>query len=195
MKSLSASTITLLSLFLVFFFPGLIAAQGNTDSPHSDELKLKSIEIEYHTLGGLQYSMDGRFLTRYQDFQDIVLPLRDYETERLLKRSETSEVQSQIFGVAGFVGLVTGVAGLLTSSSNQQAPFWVTAIGGGILIDIGGLFQTEAQTTKFNCIQRYNRFARGEEQILPKGPVDEKSLLNFGSEDNAKAPKEKDSPQ
>ncbi len=195
MKNLRSPTVTMPLLFLMFSFPRLISAQESADSSHLSEPKLKPIEIEYHTLGGLQYSLDGRLLTRYQDLRNIVLPLGDYESERLLKRSESSDVNSQIFGTVGFVSFVTGVAGLLTSGSRQQTPFWVTAIGGGVLIDVGSLFQSEAQTTKFTCVQRYNRFARGEEQILPKGPTDEKSLLNFGSEDDSKTSKGGEYPQ
>ncbi len=132
-------------------------------------------------MGGLQYSVDRRLLVHYQDFEELVLPLRDYETERLLKRSEVSDENSKIFGVLGLAGMATGLIGLLTSPSSQQTPFWVTAIGGAVAFDVGSLFQSEAQTAKFNCVQRYNRFALGEEQVLPPGPTDEKSLLNFGT--------------
>jgi len=158
------------------------------------ELKMKPIVVEYHTVDGLQYSIDGRYLIRYQDFEDLVFPLRDFQMERLLKKSETADLDSKIFSWAGFAGLATGVVGLLTSSSNRQPPFWASAVGGAILIDVGGLFQSEAQTTKFNCVQRYNRFARGEEQVLPQGPSDEKSLLNFNRADQLATPK-KESPK
>lgn len=170
-------------------FPEFLSAQDAANAFPSGEPKLRPIEIEYRTLGGLQYSIDGRLLTRYGDFEQLVSPLRDYESERLLKRSESSDLNSKIFGVAGFLGLVTGVVGLLTTPSNQQTPFWVTAIGGSVLVDIGGLFQSEAQTTKFNCVQRYNRFARGEEQVLPQGPSDDKSLLNFDPAGHRPAPR------
>jgi hypothetical protein len=45
------------------------------------------------------------------------------------------------------------------------------------LWDISGLLGLESEAGKFNCVQRYNRFADGKEQILPKTPSDEKSLL------------------
>lgn len=169
-------------LFAMLSCPEFLSAQEKAaDSAGASVLKPNPIEVEYYTLGGLQYSVDGRLLTHYQDFEALVFPLRDFESERLLKRSETSDLNSKVFGWVGLAGLATGIVGLLTSSSKQQAPFWASAIGGGVLIDIGNLFQTEAETAKFNCVQRYNRFARGEEQVLPEGPSDEKSLLNFNS--------------
>lgn len=174
---------------MVFFLPGLLLAQGVSPSAISNDLKLRPVEVEYHTVGGLHYSVDGESLNRYGDFEELISPLRDYELNRLLKCSESSDFNSKIFGVAGFAGLATGVIGLLTSPSNQQTPFWLTAVGGGVLIDIGGLFQSEAQTTKFNCIQRYNRFARGEEQVLPQAPTNEKELLDFGPAGHSPKPK------
>jgi hypothetical protein len=53
----------------------------------------------------------------------------------------------------------------------------LVALGGDVTFDIGLLFATESQTTKFNAVQRYNRFAYGREQMLPQTPMDEKSLL------------------
>jgi hypothetical protein len=181
--------IATLSYCFTFSCPVLVRAQENSSSISSNETKLKPIEIQYYTLGGLQYSIDGRFLINYQDFRELISPLRDYETERLLRRSESSDFKSKVFGIAGFAGVVTGVVGLLTSSSNRQVPFWITAVSGAILFDIGSLFQSEAQTSKFNCVQRYNRFARNEEQILPKGPIDEKLLLKFDSTNSLANPK------
>jgi len=72
------------------------------------------------------------------------------------------------------------VAGLLLTPGEEHGGFLVTAVGGSLTFNIGGFFRTEAQTAKFNSVQRYNRFARGEEQKLPGGPADEKELLNFG---------------
>jgi hypothetical protein len=147
-----------------------------------DERK-KPIEIHFTTVEGLRYTLGDDLLARDKDFEELVFPLGDFEATRLLKKSESSQLTGQILKGIGLAGLVTGLAGLLSTSSGQQTPFWLTAAGGGILFDIGGFFQSEAQTSKFNCVQRYNRFARGEEQVLPKAPQDEKSLLNFNSGD------------
>ena len=141
---------------------------------------MKPIIIHFATLGGLQYSIGDELLTSDKQFEDLIYPLRDFETARLLKKSESSHLNSMIFGVIGAAGLLTGIVGLLTTHSDRQTPFWIAAVGGGLCIDIGGLFGSESQTSKFNCVQRFDRFARGEEQILPQGPSDEKSLMDFG---------------
>jgi hypothetical protein len=159
-------------LFLVMI-PSVFADNGPV-SP-----KLIPVEIHCSTLFGLQYSLDDSWLLNHGDFEALISPLRDQEANRLLKKSESSAAVGTIFRLLGFAGALTGATGLLTGSANEHTGFLLTAIGGGLCVNIGGLFQSESQSAKFNCVQRYNRFARGEEQILPEAPSDERSLLDF----------------
>jgi hypothetical protein len=154
-------------------------SQNTTPPPHPSEIRLKPITVGYTTLGGLEYSTaDTPYLTN-KELEELIGPLRDFESSRLLNVSESAGTKSTVFGSVGVLGLATGIVGLLATHGGQQTPFWITAAGGGITFEIGQLFRSESETAKFNCVQRYNRFARGEEQILPKPPEDEKSLLDF----------------
>ena len=175
-------------LFFLLLVLNAAPSYSQTDGSQANGPKLRPITMHYATVGGLQYSLGEEPLFTYRQFEDLIYPLRDFESERLLKRSEASDLNAKIFGGVGVAAFLTGAIGLLVVPSNQQTPFWATAIGGAVLIDIGGLFGSEAQTAKFNSVQRYNRFARGEEQVLPKGPADEGSLLNFGAGDARTAP-------
>src|SRR5690349_16361283 len=112
-------------------------AQTSPDPATPTEKKMKPLEISFATLGGLTYSLDGIPVRDYRQFEELVDPLRDFEASRLLKKSENSDFQGKIFRLAGFAGLVTGLVGILATSSNQQAPFWLTGAGGGILINVG----------------------------------------------------------
>ncbi len=187
MNSVRRKPITFL-IFLAVGIPCGLRAQENSINTTSGSVKLKPIEVNYTTLSGLCYSINDNFLAGNKDFEKIIFPVNDYEAIRLLKRSESSASTGQIFKIIGLLGVATGITGLLTSPVEQYAPFWITAIGGGISFDVGGLFQSEAQTAKFNAIQRYNRFARGEYQVLPQAPLDEKSLLKFDKSDNTSIP-------
>lgn len=178
-----------LALASLMVLPLLSHADDKTAKTNTNGPGLKPVRIEYRTLGGFQYSIDDRLLVHDKDFEDLVAPLNDYEALRLIKKSEASEFDSGIIRAVGFAGFATGIIGILTTSSSHRTPFWVTAIGGAVLFDTGGFFQLEAQSSKFNCVQRYNRFAHGEEQVLPKGPEDEKSLLNFDSGKDSSTPK------
>lgn len=171
------------SLLPFLFFVGCsFALAGEGAGP---DAKMRPIEVHSSTLFGLQYSLDDSPLLSYRDFEELIAPLRDQEATRLLRKSESSALSGSILRLLGFAGALTGAAGLLTGSSNEQTGFLLTAAGGGICINIGGLFQSESQSAKFNCVQRYNRFARGEEHVLPEAPADEKSLLDFGKPINA----------
>ncbi len=135
------------------------------------------IDTRLTTLDGLTYIQRGDEVKSYQDFHTIFDPLNDFETERLIKHSESALVTSKLVESAGLIGVMMGVVGLLTSSSNQQNPWWITSMGGAVVFDIGTFFGADAQTSKFNAVQRYNRFAYGREAVLPQAPTDEKSML------------------
>jgi hypothetical protein len=107
----------------------------------------------------------------------------------MLRRSESSDVIARILSTVGLLGIATGAAGLLLTPSEEHGGFLIAAAGGSLTFNIGGFFRTEAQTAKFNSVQRYNRFARGEEQRLPGGPADEKDLLDFGPTSDPVRPK------
>ena len=140
-------------------------------------LNLVPIDTRLTTLDGLTYTQRGDEVKNYQDFHTIFDPLNDFETERLINHSESTLVTSKLIESAGLIGVVVGVVGLLTSPSSEQTPWWITAVGGAVVFDIGTFFGADAQTSKFNAVQRYNRFAYGREQVLPQAPTDEKSML------------------
>ena len=167
-------------LIVLLFCLGLSPLWGQTPTVtpvSSSNIGLKPIDVRFSTLNGLSYAQGDDELKNYQDFQEVLGSIKDFETQRLLNGSESAQFTSKLFESVGFVGAIVGVTGLLTTSANQQPPYWITAIGGGVLFDIGTFFGMEAQTAKFNAVQRYNRFAYGREAVLPQAPTDEKSLL------------------
>jgi hypothetical protein len=178
-------------LFILLAWLGFLPlwAQTPTATPaSSSSLELKPIDARFSTLSGLSYTQGGEELKNYGDFQEVLAPIHDFEARRLLNKSESSLLDSKLLESLGLVSAIVGVTGLLTSSSNQQTPFWITAVGGAVLFDIGTFFGTEAQTCKFNAVQRYNRFAYGREQVLPQVPTDAKSLLPVAAPSIAATP-------
>jgi hypothetical protein len=133
-----------------------------------------------HPLLGVLYQHEGVYLLQDRQFEELVNPLRDYEATRLLKNSESAGDIGRILHWVGGAALVGGATGLLTGSSDQQTTFWLTSAGGALTFNIGSFFEMGARSDRFNCVQRYNRFARGEEQVLPAAE-DEKSLMDLGS--------------
>ncbi|HXL73927.1 MAG TPA: hypothetical protein VN963_09920, partial [bacterium] len=183
-----------LTLFVIFLIaPLTLCAQTATVTPTataaaSVTLNLIPIDTRFSTIDGLTYTQSGDEVKSYQDFHQIFDPINDFETERLINHSESTQVTSKLVESAGLIGVVAGVAGLLTSSSNQQTPWWITAAGGAVVFDIGTFFGADAQTSRFNAVQRYNRFAYGREQVLPQAPADEKSMLPVAAPSVAATP-------
>jgi hypothetical protein len=175
-----------LTLFVIFLIaPLTLWAQTASVTPAataaaSVTLNLIPIDTRLTTLDGLTYIQSGDEVKSYRDFHSIFDPLNDFETERLINHSQSVFVASKLVESAGLIGVVVGVVELFTHSSNQT-PWWITAAGGGVVFDIGTFFGADAQTSKFNAVQRYNRFAYGREQVLPQTSVDEKSLLPMAS--------------
>jgi len=171
-----------ISLVTFLIAPLTLFAQTATVTPSattaaSVTLNLIPIDTRLTTLDGLTYTQRGDEVKSYQDFHTIFDPLNDFETERLINHSQSVLVISKLVESAGLIGAVVSVVGLLTSSSSQQTPWWIMAAGGAVVFDIGTFFGADAQTSKFNAVQRYNRFAYGREQVLPQAPADEKSML------------------
>lgn len=158
-----------------------LEAQSQTTTPASSQavtVTLHPIDTHFSTLGGMSYVMDGQELQTYADLRDVIDPLKDYEAGRLLDRSQSTDDVARILKIVGFLGVVGGLTAYATTNdTNSQTAFLLTALGGELTFDVGLLFASESQTTKFNAVQRYNRFAYGREQILPQTPSDEKSLL------------------
>jgi hypothetical protein len=175
-QRLLAGFLLILSFSII---PLSLRAQTPTVTPAvaSAVLAYKPIDVHFTTVDGLTYAYGDDALKTYQDFHDVMDPLKDFETQRLINRSQSSEDASKFLKMFGLIGAVVGVVGIATVPANQQTPFIVTVLGGGVVFDIGTLFASESQTAKFNSVQRYNRFAYGREQVLPQTPTDEKSLL------------------
>lgn len=153
------------------------------------ELKIHPIDVRLSTLGGFGYSLQGREMAWPKDFEERIGSLRDFEATRLLNRSKSSGDLSQVFlglGIGGEIAVIALNAG--TSSGGNRVGFWLPFIGSLLADEIGAYFQMESSTAKFNAVKRYNRFARGQEQVLPQASQDDKALMDFSSP-NAAPPK------
>lgn len=175
------------SFFALFVLFGVAASDllGQTATPTVAATPtpnaLRPIQMRADPLLGVLYFQDGVGLYTREQFKGLIDPLRDYEANRFLQADETAGDTSEILHWVGLAGLATGVVGVLRTSQDQQAPFWGLAAGGALSFSLGNLFAGDAKAARFNAVQRYNRFARGEEQVLPKPMEDEKSLMNMDS--------------
>ncbi len=162
--------------------------QPSPESPSaSREVKLQPISVKLTTLGGFGYSVQGKELSWPKDFEDHINGLHDFEATRLLEKSKSSGFLSQVLLGIAVGGEVAAIA--LNSGSGaggDKIGFWIPFIGSLLVGETGSYVQMEANTAKFNAVKRYNRFASGQEQVLPPGPKDDQSLMEFNNLDPLK---------
>ena len=109
--------------------------------------------------GGMEYSVQGRPISRYEDFKTVIYPVRDRESSDLIRQAEEAHLTAWIFYTGG-AALAIDVA-----LNFKPAPFlgvdWIdrAATGfafGQILMGAGFLFDSNAEARKYNAVQRYN---------------------------------------
>jgi hypothetical protein len=143
---------------------------------------LAPIHTHFSTWNGFEYECAGKKLENSKDFTPLFEAANDYEVQRLFKDSEGSGTMGSILGVAGVLGCLGSAAGYFSSENSGEKTGFVWAFASSAVVGwVGNLFLKGAESGRFNAVQRYNRFARGQEAVLPKGPENEKELLNFDS--------------
>ena len=167
-------------------------ARGNSSLPvfyDQNHHEIVPLEVRYGTWEGFGYFADGNGPVSDRRLEQLALPLGDHEVTRLLRKSENSGNISFWFKAAGILGAAAGV-GILAADPSRKGgiPWTVPWIGGLVFTDIGVLFGLESASDKFNAVERYNRFARGKEQVLPPQPKNEKELLDFKDPENPAVP-------
>jgi hypothetical protein len=146
---------------------------------------LSPIHTHFSTLGGFEYQCAGKKLESDKDFSPFFESSNDFEVQRLFKDSQGSGTAGTILETVGGAGCVGSAVGYFSTnnSGDKTGCAWVF-ISSAVVGLVGDWFLKDAESSKFNAVQRYNRFARGQEAVLPKGPENEKDLLNFGSPDS-----------
>jgi hypothetical protein len=151
----------------------------------SSDLKAKglsAIKTSWSTWNGFEYESDGKRLADQRDFENKFSATNDFEVQRLFRDSEGQGAAGTWLAILGGAGGLGTAMGYFTSSNTNEKTAYACAFAAStILFGLGECFLKEGESAKFNAVQRYNRFARGQEAVLPQGPKNEKDLLNFGA--------------
>jgi hypothetical protein len=175
------------------FLTPLASAETKETNPKGTAASSPPIEMKMNTglfgiLGSsVDYSLEGRKLERYEDFKALIYPLQDEEASRLIRDSQSHDLIARLFyggGVAVGVDVALSfkpVPVLNDDFFDRVATGFFTA---QILWGAGLIFQANAESDKFNAIQRYNHQARGEKpeawRITPGFSMGEDQMgLNF----------------
>lgn len=109
--------------------------------------------------GGMNYSVGGKPISRYEDFQSLIYPLRDTEASDLLREAGELHFAAWMLYVSG---AAVGVdVGLSFKPVRLLGVDWFDRVVTGVVASevpwgIGALLDSSAEGHKFNAIQRYN---------------------------------------
>jgi len=158
-----------LVLFLVLGFAGK-AWSGSGAFPDGQPIDTRMDLGLFGLLGGgMSYSVGGRRVTRYQDFKELIYPLRDEAASGLIRDAEECHFAADILYVTG-VGTGADVALFF-----KPTPFlrvdWFDRIATGVVAaeffwGVGVLLDTSAEGHKYNAVQRYNQLLSKKDQAF-----------------------------
>ena len=138
---------------------------GETNnSPSTKDAKgLNPIHTHFSTLNGFEYECNGKRLGGSEDFKLLFEAANDHEVQRLFNDSVGVGTIGSVLEATGGVGcLGTAVSYLSSSNSGDKTSYaWGFATSAVVAL-VGDLFLKGAESSKFNAVQRYNRFARGQ---------------------------------
>lgn len=144
---------------------------------------LSPIHTHFSTLGGFEYLCAGKKLENDGDFNRLFVASNDFSVQRMFKDSQGSGTAGTILEAVGGAGCLGSAVGYFSTqnSGNKTGYAWIF-VSSAVVALVGDWFMKDSESGKFNAVQRYNRFARGQEAVLPQVPDNEKDLLNFGSQ-------------
>ena len=119
--------------------------------------------------GGMNYSAEGRPLTRYEDFKGLIYPLHDEQASSLIRDAEECHFAADVLYVTG------GLVGADVALNFKPVPFlgvdWIdrvstAVVAGEIFWGVGALMDSSAEGHKYNAVQRYNQLLGKQDQAF-----------------------------
>lgn len=110
--------------------------------------------------GGMTYSVGGKPISRYEDFKNLIYPLRDEEASSLIRDAEDQHIAAWLLYVTG------GAVGVDVALGFKPVPLlgvdWFDRISTGLVATevfwgLGALLDNAAEGRKYNAVQRYNQ--------------------------------------
>lgn len=118
--------------------------------------------------GGMDYSIQGRPIQRYEDFEAVIYSQKDAESEDLIRTAE--ETHASAFVLYG-AGVAMGIDLALAFKPNTLLGVdWFDRIATGfvgaqVFWAVGALLDSNAEGRKYNAIQRYNHLLLAKEGL------------------------------
>lgn len=161
------------AFILFLFFPSIVLGEPLSAPPAfpKDQPIQTRMNLGLFGLlgGGMDYQLGGRPITRYEDFKALIYAQGDREASDLIREAHETHLTAWLFYGAG---TATGVDVALAF---KPAPLlkvdWIDRIATGFVAAqffwaAGALFDTNAESRKYNAVQRYNHLLKNEEDAF-----------------------------
>jgi hypothetical protein len=109
--------------------------------------------------GGMSYSIQGKSISRYEDFKSQIYSMGDLEASNLIREAHEAHLTAWVFYVGG---MATGLDVALTFKPTPLLGVdWFDRMATGAVAAqffwaAGALFDSNAESRKYNAVQRYN---------------------------------------
>ena len=116
--------------------------------------------------GGMDYSIGGKPIRRFEDFEDLIYPIHDVEATDLLREAKDDHLIAWMFYGSG---VAAGVDFALAFKPDPLLGVnWFDRIATGFVAaeffwSAGAIFDGDAAARQFNAVQRYNHVLRGKD--------------------------------
>ena len=119
--------------------------------------------------GGMDYTLAGKPLRRFEDFEKLIYPLRDDQATQLLQDSKECHFAAWMCYVSG--GLLTVDVALSFKPVTLLGVDWFDRAATGVAVGealwgLGALLESAADARKYNAVQRYNQLLRKNDQAF-----------------------------
>jgi hypothetical protein len=115
--------------------------------------------------GGMDYSIQGHPIQRYEDFKSVIYSQKDAESADMIRSAEETHASAFVLYVAG-VAVGIDVALVYKPSTLLGVDWFDRAatgfVGAQIFWAVGALLDSNAEGRKYNAIQRYNHVLQGK---------------------------------
>ncbi|HEY5037996.1 MAG TPA: hypothetical protein VIJ93_02880 [bacterium] len=162
-----------LIITLVLVFPCLAKADSGQESHSLSARKVIETKIDLGLFGllggGMTYSVNGKKITRDEDFQRLIYPLRDEEASKLIHDAREEHFVGALLYLSG---VVVGADLALFFKPNPLVNIdFIDRIGTGLIATqiftgIGAIFDANADGRRYNAVQRYNKLIQVREDAF-----------------------------
>lgn len=157
-------------LFLISLtFVGYLQAQTQSIQNDSHSIIETRADLGFMAIlgGDMGYSLNDQKVVRYQDFKNLIYPLRDPEASNLIRQAEATDLISWLVlatGISASVDIAIFYKPPVVFNSDIADRVTEAIVTSQIGFGAFAIIHNIAEGRKFNAVQRYNHLIRRQHE-------------------------------